>query len=69
MVSREQIRSELLAAYRNRRQDRFREFLLRGLTDPIDPLTETKRRRFHPVFITAALLTTLCLVVAAILSW
>jgi len=61
MLSRDQIRVELVAAYKSRRQDSFRELLLRGVTDPIQPWTEAKKRRFHPLLITAAVLTVLCL--------
>ncbi|HMF53719.1 MAG TPA: hypothetical protein VK593_05175 [Edaphobacter sp.] len=61
MVSRDQVQAELLAAYRSRSQDSFQALLLRGVTDPIQPRTEAKKRRFHPLLLTAAVLTVLCL--------
>jgi len=68
MVSREQVRVELLAAYKRRKADGFAQMLLRGFSDPIQPLTETKRRRLHPLLITALVLLALCLGAALILS-
>lgn len=68
MVTREQVRTELLAAYRRRKEDGFAHQLLRGMTDPIKPWTETKRRRFHPLLITGIVLLLLCLGTALFLS-
>lgn len=68
MLSREQVRAELLAAYRRRGSDGFAPMLLRGVSDPLQPLTEARRRRFHPLLITAALLLALCLAIALIFS-
>ena len=61
MVTREQVRAELLAAYKRRKENGFAQQLLRGVTDPIKPLTETKRRRFHPLLITGIILAAVCL--------
>jgi hypothetical protein len=68
MVSREQVRVELMAAYKRRKEDDFLELLLRGMSDPIKPLTEKKRRRFHPLLITVLVLLGLCLGISLILS-
>lgn len=60
MVTREQVRAELLAAYKRGKENGFLQQLLRGVTDPIKPWTETKRRRFHPLLITAIVLAVVC---------
>jgi hypothetical protein len=61
MVTRELVRTELLAAYKRHKANDFAQRLLRGITDPIKPLTEAKRRRFHPLLITGTVLLVLCL--------
>jgi hypothetical protein len=61
MVTREQVRAELLAAYKRRKESDFAQLLLRGVTDAIKPWTETKRRRFHPLLITGIVLGLLSL--------
>ena len=68
MVTREQVRSELLAAYKRGKENGFAQQLLRSVTDPIKPWTETKRRRFHPVLITGIVLVVLCLGTVLFLS-
>jgi|GEM_PF-5574332 len=68
MVTRGQMQTELLAAYRRRKQDGFPEFLLRGVADPLQPLTETKRRRFHPLLITGIVLALVSLATALFFS-
>lgn len=61
MVTREQVRAELLAAYKRRKENGFAQQLLRGVTDPIKPWSETKGRRFHPLLITGIVLAVVCL--------
>lgn len=68
MLTRQQIRSELLAAYKRRRQDRFQDLLLRCVTDPVEPLTDNRKRRFHPLLVTAAILVVIVLITAAFFS-
>jgi hypothetical protein len=68
MVTREQVRAELLAAYKRRTENGFAQRLLRAVTDPIKPWTETKRRRFHPLLITGSVLVVLCLGTVLFLS-
>lgn len=68
MITREQVRTELVAAYKRRKENGFAQHLLRGVTDPIKPWTETKRRRFHPLLITGIVLLVLCLGTALFLS-
>jgi hypothetical protein len=68
MVTREQVRAELLAAYKRRKEYGFAQQLLRGVTDPIKPWTETKRRRFHPLLITGIVLAVVCLGTVLFLS-
>jgi hypothetical protein len=68
MVTCEQMQTELLAAYRRRRQDGFLEFLLRGVADPLQPLSEKKRRRFHPILIAGIALAMGSLATALIFS-
>jgi hypothetical protein len=67
-VTREQFRTELLAAYKRRKENGFAQQLLRGVTDPIKPWTETKRLRFHPLLITGIVLAALCLGTVLFLS-
>ncbi len=68
MVSREQVRTELESVYKRRRDDTFAQLLLRGVADPVKPLSDIKRRRFHPLLITGAVLLLLCLGTALLLS-
>jgi hypothetical protein len=68
MVTRDQVHAELLSAYKRRKEDDFSQFLLRGLTHPVKPWTETKRRRFHPLLITASIVAVLCLGTVIFLS-
>jgi hypothetical protein len=68
MVSREQVRTELQSAYKRRRDDTFVQLLLRGVVDPVKPLSETKRRRFHPLLIAGTVLVILCVAAALLVS-
>jgi F0F1-type ATP synthase membrane subunit a len=68
MLTRDQIRNDLLAAYKRRKEDSFVQMLLRGVSDPVKPLSETKRRRFHPLLITGIVFIAVCLVLALWLS-
>jgi hypothetical protein len=68
MVTRDQVRAELLAAYKRGKENGFAQRLLRGVTDPIRPWTETKRRRFHPLLITGIVLAVVCLGTVLFLS-
>jgi hypothetical protein len=61
MVSREQVRSELLAAYKRRKEDDFAQLLLRGVSDPVKPWTLAKRRRLHPLLVVAVAVSIVCL--------
>ena len=45
------VRSELLAIYRGRSGQGFLQSLLDTLSDPIRPISQQKRRRFHPVLV------------------
>ena len=45
------VRSELLAIYRGRTGQGFLNSLLDTLSDPIRPISQQKRRRFHPVLV------------------
>ena len=60
-VDREFVRTELLAIYRGRKEDGFLETALGTVTDPIQPVDQKQRRRFHPTL-------TLALVVAAMVG-
>jgi hypothetical protein len=62
MVFREQVRAALESAYKRRKEDGFMQLLLRGVTDPIKPQTEEKRRRFHPLLVVGVVLAVLSLV-------
>ena len=44
----ETVRSELLAIYHHRSEDGFLQSLLDSLGDPIRPVDQARRRRFHP---------------------
>jgi len=48
------IRTELLAIYRGRSGAGFLESLLDTVSDPIRPVSQQKRRRFHPVLVMLA---------------
>ena len=48
------IRAELLAIYRGRSGAGFLESLLDTVSDPIRPVSQQKRRRFHPVLVMLA---------------
>ena len=48
------IRTELLAIYRGRSEGGFLESLLDTVSDPIRPVSQQKRRRFHPVLVMLA---------------
>lgn len=67
MVSREQVRAVLESVYRRRKDDGFIEMLLRGVTDPIKPQTEEKRRRFHPLLVIGIVLAVVSIVAIALL--
>ena len=45
------VRAELLAIYRGRTGQGFLNSLLDTLSDPIRPVSQQKRRRFHPVLV------------------
>jgi hypothetical protein len=45
------VRSELLAIYRGRARGGFLTSLLDTVSDPIRPVSQQKRRRFHPVLV------------------
>ena len=45
------VRAELLAIYRGRAGQGFLNSLLDTLSDPIRPISQQKRRRFHPVLV------------------
>jgi hypothetical protein len=62
------MRADLESAYKRRRDDHFTQLLLRGVVDPVKPLTETKRRRFHPLLLAGAVLMILCIGTALLLS-
>lgn len=68
MVTQDQVRADLLAAYRRRKDDGFSPLLLRQIVDPVKPLSETKRRRFHPLLIVCAIVILLCAATTLILS-
>ena len=57
------VRSELLAIYRGRAGVGFLQSLLDTLSDPIRPISQQKRRRFHPVLVMVAIVA--AIVVAA----
>ena len=48
------IRTELLAIYRGRSGGGFLQSLLDTVSDPIRPVSQQKRRRFHPVLVMLA---------------
>ena len=48
------IRTELLAIYGGRPGGGFLESLLDTVSDPIRPVSQQKRRRFHPVLVMLA---------------
>jgi hypothetical protein len=48
------IRTELLAIYCGRSGGGFLESLLDTVSDPIRPVSQQKRRRFHPVLVMLA---------------
>ena len=48
------IRTELLEIYRGRSGGGFLESLLDTVSDPIRPVSQQKRRRFHPVLVMLA---------------
>ena len=56
----ETVRSELLAMYHARTGQGFLRSLLDAASDPIRPVDQAKRRRFHP------LLVMLCVVAAIV---
>ncbi len=68
MVSREQVRAALDSAYKRRKDDGFVRMLLRGVTDPIKPLTEKKRRRFHPLLLAGIILVAVSMTALLLLS-
>lgn len=60
-IDRETVRKELLEMYRDRKEDGFLESALGTVTDPIRPIDQHQRRRFHPTIV-------LGLVVAAMVA-
>ena len=48
------VRSELLALYRGRSGGGLLQSLLDTVSDPIRPVSQQKRRRFHPVLVMLA---------------
>ena len=68
VIQKELVRGELLECYRNGSSDGFREQLLRGITDPIHPLSQNRKRRFHPVLVLQMIIGALCLAVFLYLS-
>jgi len=47
----ETVRSELLAMYHARAGHGFLQSLLEAASDPIRPVDQAKRRRFHPLLV------------------
>ncbi len=45
------VRKQLLAMYRARAGQDFLQSLLDGASDPIRPVDQAKRRRFHPLLV------------------
>jgi hypothetical protein len=54
------VRGQLLECYRSGSSEGFREHLLRGVTDPIHPLSQSRKRRFHPVLVLQVIVVALC---------
>jgi hypothetical protein len=50
-IDRETVRKELLALYHGREEDGFLESALGTVTDPIRPVDQRQRRRFHPTLV------------------
>ncbi len=53
------VRGELLAIYRGRAGNGFLQSLLDTLSDPIRPVSQQKRRRFHPVLVMVVIVAAL----------
>jgi hypothetical protein len=68
MMTQEQVRADLMAAYQRRKDDGFSTLLLRCIVDPVKPLSETKRRRFHPLLVVCAVVILVCVATTLILS-
>ena len=58
----ETVRSELLAMYHARAGQGFLQSLLEAASDPIQPVNQAKRRRFHPLLV---MLSVVAAIVAA----
>ncbi len=56
------VRKELLAMYHNRAGQDFLQSLMDRASDPIRPLDQAKRRRFHPLLV---MLSVVAAIVAA----
>jgi len=56
------VRSELLAMYQARARRGFLQSLLDAASDPIRPVDQAKRRRFHPLLV---MLSVVAAIVAA----
>ncbi len=58
-VNSETVRSELLAVYNSRSGDGFLDSLLDSVGDPIRPVDQARRRRFHPQLVMLSIVTAL----------
>ena len=60
VIQEELVRGQLLQCYREGSSEGFRDHLLRGITDPIHPLSQSRKRRFHPVLVLQIIVGALC---------
>jgi hypothetical protein len=60
VIQEELVRGQLLQCFRQGSSEGFREHLLRGITDPIHPLSQGRKRRFHPVLMLQIVIGALC---------
>ena len=60
------VRSELLAMYHARAGHGFLQSLLEAASDPVRPVDQTKRRRFHPLLV---MLSIVAAIVAAAFAY
>ena len=60
VIQEELVRGQLLQCYRQGSSEGFREHLLRGITDPIRPLSQGRKRRLHPVLVMQIVVAALC---------
>jgi hypothetical protein len=59
-IQKETVESQLVECYRQGSSAGFREQLLRGITDPIQPLSQSRKRRLHPVLVLEVIVAALC---------